>query len=254
MKSLFSKGSLTILESLSFTRTLYAFDFDGTLSRLVRHPGAAKISTITEVLLMRLSRFAPIAIVSGRGLSDLESRFRFKPQYLVGNHGLEGLGARRNSMKKAQQATALWMRALSKVKFEPGVELEDKVYSIAVHYRLCRKRRKANQSILSAVSNLELAPRVIPGKSVVNLVPSGAPHKGIALLEVMKHAGVRHAFYIGDDDTDEDVFGLPDGQVSVSVRVGEKRSSSARYYIQRQSDINRALKYLLRCYERRVNA
>jgi trehalose 6-phosphate phosphatase len=73
----------------------------------------------------------------------------------------------------------------------------------------------------------------------------GAPHKGVAILELMKLAKSKRVLYIGDDDTDEDVFSLTNEKI-MSIRVGEKKISNAHYYIQRQSEINRLLKYLIR--------
>lgn len=59
-----------ILESLSFTKTLYAFDFDGTLSRIVRVPSEATVSDVTNRLLIQLSELVPVAIISGRSIDD----------------------------------------------------------------------------------------------------------------------------------------------------------------------------------------
>src|ERR1700676_2529166 len=82
------------------------------------------------------------------------------------------------------------------------IEIEDKGYSLALHYRRCRDQKKAKTQILKAIERLYPSPRVIPGKCVVNILPPGAPHKGVALMELMAQAGVQFAFYIGDDDTD----------------------------------------------------
>ena len=60
MIPLFSKGSLVVLESLSFTKTLYAFDFDGTLAKIVRDPNSAKMEQTTESLLKRLADLVPV--------------------------------------------------------------------------------------------------------------------------------------------------------------------------------------------------
>lgn len=234
-----------ILESLSFTQSLYAFDFDGTLSKIVRVPADAVISEKTGALLRELSEFVPVAIVSGRSVDDLRQRLPFEPFYLVGNHGLEGLGGSRESLVYAETVCRGWRDRLEKIDFGVGVEVEDKSYSLAIHFRRSRKKKEANAKIRRALRELDPAPRVISGKSVVNLIPAGAPHKGVALMELMKMAGTRRAFYIGDDDTDEDVFGLPDDQVVMSVRVGKKKSSSARYYIRHQSEINQVLKVLI---------
>lgn len=247
MTPLFSKGNLILLESLAFTRTLYAFDFDGTLARIVSDPAAARMSKKTASLLRELSKVAIVGIVSGRSVRDLRSRLHFKPSYLVGNHGLEGLSADAASLEKAESLCRRWLEALTKEKFGAGVEIENKRFSLALHYRRSRHRKAARKQIITALSRLTPAPRVIEGKLVYNLLPPGAPHKGAAILDLMHDAGVKHAFYVGDDDTDEDVFSLPreSGDV-LTVRVGRKKSSRAHYFIRGQADIDRLLEMLVR--------
>lgn len=252
MNPLFSTSSLMILESLSFTQTLYAFDFDGTLSKIVRMPGEAKVSSKTDELLRELAGLVPVAVISGRSIHDLRERLSFQPPYLVGNHGLEGLDATNDALASAKSVCDRWKKALSVVRFDTGVEIEDKVYSLSVHYRRSRKKKKSRQYIEQVIAQLQPAPRVIRGKSVFNLLPEGAPHKGIAVLELMQKIGMKHVFYIGDDDTDEDVFSVADSRV-MSVRVGKKKNSHARYFIKRQSEINQLLKKLIR-YQRSLNS
>ncbi len=201
----------------------------------------------TETLLRELSKYAPVAIVSGRSLADLKERVQIKIPFLVGNHGLEGLGNRGGALQSAVAASNTWKKTLSTIDFGAGVEIEDKTYSLAIHYRRSRNKRQSKQLIKSAIAELSPPPRIIPGKQVVNLLPEGAPHKGLALLELMRKSGSKQAFYIGDDDTDEDVFGLPDEKV-MSVRVGEKRKSQAKYYVRQQSELNRLLQVLINFY------
>jgi trehalose 6-phosphate phosphatase len=163
---------------------------------------------------------------------------------VVGNHGLEGLGNNRDSLKQAIVFCKDWKEKLSQADFGSGVEVEDKTYSLAIHYRRSRNKKQVKEQIKNAIASLHPAPQLIPGKSVINLLPQGTPHKGAAILELMKRAEARYVFYIGDDDTDEDVFGLLDAKI-MSVRVGEKRSSHARFYIKRQSEINHLLRLLI---------
>ncbi len=247
---LFSKGSLIVLESLSFTKTLYAFDFDGTLAKIVRVPSEARMSYTTELLLRQLSELVPIAIISGRSIDDLKSRISFQPRFLIGNHGLEGLGNNHGSLKKAKEVCETWATALKNIEFEAGVEIEDKTYSIAVHYRRSRNKTRARIQIKKSIEKLDPVPRLISGKSVVNLIPSGAPHKGAAILDLIRRSDMKHIFYIGDDDTDEDIFNLPyqSGQI-MTVRVGRKKTSRASYYIERQSEINRLIRLLIRYHQ-----
>ncbi len=250
MMPLFAKGGRIVLESLSFTKTLYAFDFDGTLAKIVRVPSDAYMSKTTTILLRQLSELVPVAIISGRSISDMEQRLPFRPKFLVGNHGLEGIDDNPSSLEEAESVCNRWKVWLRAADFDSGIEIEDKRYSIAIHYRRSRHKAKAKTLINKAVSQLVPTPRIIPGKSVFNIVPLGAPHKGIAMLELLKRSGMKHLFYIGDDDTDEDVFGLPysSGQI-VPVRVGTKKKTQAAYFIERQSKINQLLKLLVRHHQ-----
>ena len=251
MKKLFAPDSLRILESLSFTQTLYAFDFDGTLSKIVRNPQDATIRASTDLFLKELSNHAPVAIISGRSVADLKTHLKFKPPHLIGNHGLEGLGTRPDALEMAHKICAEWKKHLEGhlpvEHLKSGLEIEDKSYSIAVHYRKCAAKKKAKLDILKLAANLDPKPRIILGKCVVNLLPPGAPHKGVALIELMLQTGIKSAFYIGDDYTDEDVFSLPNARI-LTVRVGKKATSQAQYFIQTQSEIDRTFKTILRFY------
>lgn len=250
MIPLFGKTGSAVLEAFTFTRTLYAFDFDGTLARIVRVPENARMAPKTEALLRRLSELAPVAIVSGRSVADLRRRIPFEPAYLVGNHGLEGLGTRKDSLEKAAEICAAWKRELAPRPWAAGVEVEDKAFSLALHYRRARARAQARRQLEQALESLQPAPRVIRGKFVFNLLPPGAPHKGAAILDLLRVSGMRHVFYVGDDDTDEDVFGLAEelGQ-AITVRVGKKKDSHAGYFIERQAQIDRLLRMLIAWHE-----
>jgi trehalose 6-phosphate phosphatase len=250
MKYILEQNGMRALEALSFTPTLYAFDFDGTLAKIVENPSDAGMSRETEKLFQSLSKMAKTAVISGRGLQDLKPRFGSPPKLLIGNHGLEGLPKTGISKREASDLCSYWKGQVAKhLKSMPseGIEIEDKGYSLAIHYRKSRVKRQAKAQLMALTGALDPRPRVITGKCVINLVPTGAPHKGFALLELMSHVGVRSAFYIGDDDTDEDVFSLPEGQGYrvLTVRVGNGRKSHANFFIRRQTEINRLLRTLL---------
>ncbi len=250
MNSLFTKKSLQVLESMTFAKTLFAFDFDGTLSRIVRVPGDAMMTAKTAVLLERLSRLAVVAIVSGRSVNDLRDRLGFKPRYLVGNHGLESHRADPNALERASRTSQKWEASLRGQDWLSGIEIEHKTYSLAIHYRRSRNRKGARRQIKEAIEALHPAPRLIEGKLVFNLVPPGSPHKGAAILDLLRQSRLSHAFYIGDDDTDEDVFGLPEGPGKImTVRVGRKGSSREEYDIESKSKIDKKLQLLVAYHE-----
>ncbi|RYZ65563.1 MAG: trehalose-phosphatase, partial [Proteobacteria bacterium] len=246
MRLLFSKNGLNTLESLAFTKTLFAFDYDGTLAKIVKRPEDADLPTTTQDLLNQLERLAPLAIISGRSVKDL--KLRVKAPILIGNHGLEGSTLKSGELKKAALATSHYLKTFDESSLPSGIDMENKTYSLAVHYRRTRNKKTAREKLMSVAENLLPAPRIIPGKSVLNILPPGAPHKGTALLALMDQLKVKRAFYIGDDDTDEDVFSLLDDRI-LSVRVGQKRRSHARFYLKRQSEINTLLKKLIHYHQ-----
>jgi trehalose 6-phosphate phosphatase len=249
---LFSRDGTQFLEAVCFSKTLFAFDFDGTICEIVKEPGAAEVAQTTCELLCKLSDAAPTAVISGRGLGDLRKKLAPFPGVLVGNHGLEGIHSSAGKLPLYRKVCERWRKSLDRELLGKrpvdGIEIEDKAFSIAVHYRKSRSKKKAKAVVLEAVSGLNPAARIILGKCVVNVVPAGAPHKGIALLELMLKTGARSAFYIGDDDTDEDVFALPDPRL-FTVRVGKKRTSRAKFYLQRQGEMNSLLRRILKNLE-----
>lgn len=248
MNYLLSNGSLRVLESLSFTDTLYAFDFDGTLAPIVRNPEDARMSPQVESLFAKFSQRVPTAIISGRSLDDLRKRVPPGPSVLIGNHGIEGLSSRGEGPGGTEEC-ARWRKSLKESLIpeadDPGLELEDKGLSLALHYRKSRKKKLTRNLIMKTIADLKPAPRVVPGKLVVNLVPQGSPHKGLALKALLEEKQARFGFYIGDDMTDEDVFSLGDPKI-LTVRVGQRMCSEAKYFIKRQGEIIRLLSLLLK--------
>lgn len=241
---LFSNDGAKFLEAVCFSKTLFAFDFDGTLCRIVKDPAAAEVHFRTMKLMQKLEALAPVAVISGRGLADLRRKVALKRGILVGNHGLEGIHAGKSKLPRFREICGRWKEALvrefaSQAGLD-GIEIEDKTFSLAIHYRKSRSKKAAKAAILEAIGRLRPSPRIIMGKCVVNVVPAGAPHKGVALLELMLKTRTRSAFYIGDDDTDEDVFALPDPRL-FTVRVGRKSASRAKFFVERQDQMNALL-------------
>lgn len=246
MKLFFSPTGMHVLEALSLADTLYAFDFDGTLAPIVPQPEQAQASKELWERIEQLRQYAPVAIVSGRSVSDLKKRIPVTGITLIGNHGMEGLPGKLWDADNARQIVMSWSEqwAAGPMHRDPEIILEDKGLSLALHYRHSKQRKLKKDRILAEVARWNPSPRIILGKSVVNLVPSGAPHKGAALLALLEESGCKNAFYIGDDDTDEDVFGLRDPRI-ISVRVGFRKDSQAQFYLQRQTEMRKLLKKIL---------
>ena len=106
-----------------------------------------------------------------------------------------------------------------------------------------RHKRHALWLIHDAVRSLPGA-RTIDGKDTVNVVPRGAPHKGIALERARALFACETAIYIGDDKTDEDAFAAGDPERLLPIRVGRKRGSRAWYWLESQADVDAFLRTL----------
>jgi trehalose 6-phosphate phosphatase len=224
-----------VIDDLARARLLVALDYDGTLAPIVRDPARAVMRPSTRALLERVARLYPTVILTGRARAALVPLLAgIGVARIVGNHGAEW-GTRR------LKQVAAWHRALRRLR---DVHIEDKGGSLSLHYRRARDKRRARSAILAAVRDLAGA-RIVMGKQVVNVLPADAPDKGDALLALMRRLGCDAALFIGDDVTDEDVFAL-DGPTLLTVRIGRKRGSHARYFIPRQRDIDHLLRLLLR--------
>jgi trehalose 6-phosphate phosphatase len=257
MQDVFSAQGKRLLDRLAGEGgSLFAFDFDGTLARIVQDRHAAGLTEATREALHALSVVAPTAVISGRSLADLGPRVKGITAHLIGNHGLEGLPASERVMQQAEDCCRAWLKAVAKDHHDltrAGVLVEDKTYSLTFHYRQACSPSAAREAIFHAVSTLLPAPRLVLGKAVVNAIPSGNLHKGTAMLELMHQLQTSAALYVGDDDTDEDVFALPDERI-VSVRVGKKAATAAQWYLTRQSQIGQLLTYLIEARARAVSA
>jgi trehalose 6-phosphate phosphatase len=239
MNSLFSLAGALALEQLRTHHTVLAFDLDGTLAPLVAHRADASLPPSTARRMTALMRDWPVAVITGRAVDDARVRLNFQPHYLLGNHGAEFHGtphAKPASFAamtgpKADHCLAHCRASLSRwaPQFEvQGVAVEDKGLSIAIHYRQALHVNETEQwlrTILSidtaCLSGLEdwQAVSVSWGHKVVNIVPTDAPNKGHALLEIMNDCGASTALMVGDDANDEAAFAvLPAG--SMGVRVG----------------------------------
>lgn len=246
MKQLLSPHGLAALSELASCRTLFAFDFDGTLAPIVWHPGDARMSTALRLRLAQLAARVPVAVISGRGLADLQSRLPPEVSFSIGNHGNESTGASR--LEEMRATCSGWIAQLRSplAGFADihGAELEDKGVTLSLHYRHARDRALAAERISRAAAGLQPAPRVIGGKLVINLLPPGARTKFDALSELAQQEKVERVLFVGDDETDEFVFAQapPDW---LTVRVELDSRSRARYFLQRQAEMAIVLEFLL---------
>ena len=243
MMPLLRTGNGKVLAQLAWSRVLVAFDFDGTLAPIVTERDEARMRARTAELFARVCSLYPSAIISGRSRLDVLSRLGCaQVKYVVGNHGLEPGATTEDFERDVATARAVLAERLESWS---GIEVEDKRYSLAIHYRKSRSKRMARAAIHETIAGLPIRMRIVPGKLVVNVLPDLAPNKGHALLGLRTLEQADTALYVGDDATDEDVFKLDQPGRLLSVRVGESLSSSASYFLRHQNEVDRLLAKLV---------
>lgn len=243
MKQLLTARNEAILAQLAWARLLLAFDFDGTLAPIVSDPAQAVMRRRTRERFSELCGLYPCAVISGRSRADVGRRLgEATVGHIIGNHGIEPPVTSERFVARVRRARDLLASSLEEW---PGVSLEDKRYSLALHYRRSRHKRLVRAQMEDRIASLPGNFKVVPGKLVLNVVPRGAPNKGDALLRIRDLEGADVALYVGDDATDEDVFTLDQPGRVLGVRVGFSRSSAAGYYLRAQADVDELIRRLI---------
>jgi trehalose 6-phosphate phosphatase len=248
MRYVLSEEGRRALRTLTTRSILYAFDFDGTLAGISSDRGAVKLSGSMHEWLSKLAKRVPCAIVSGRALSDLMPRVNGAVRYLIGNHGLESPLTPPAALSVAESVCQAWMKlvdtdfaTLLKIA---DVEVENKRYTLTFHYRGAETPARVRKELVLLLNRLTPTPRLIFGKASVNVLPPGKDGKGPAGLAIMHHLQQTGLFFIGDDETDEDVFELSEG-LAMGVRVGRYAKSRAQYYLNDQGEIEEVIRFLV---------
>ncbi|SFN42686.1 trehalose 6-phosphate phosphatase [Formivibrio citricus] len=237
MHFLFSPQGIQALHSQIDERTLLAFDFDGTLAPIVTHPEDANTPGAIAQALARLTEIATVAIITGRSIADIRKRLHFEPKHVIGNHGAEGIAGEAET-EGALADVSTWEKQILTIKntLPEGTRVENKRYSLSLHYRMAQNQEDARTTIKTMIRQLHPAPRVIGGKCVFNLLPADATDKFDALFALLRAENATNALFVGDDETDESVFrkALPDW---MTIRVGCMDGSAARYCLDTQDEM-----------------
>lgn len=232
MISLFNEAGRSALREFLAKPVLCLFDFDGTLAPLASDPDRVSLPYPIQQRLQALQRWTPVGIITGRSLADMRKRLAFEPDYLIGNHGLEGLPDWQRYAPDYYAMCRRWKTALSALHTEIADKLwvEDKAYSLTVHYRQASDPASVEKALAARFSQLVPSPRIIGGKFNLSLLPPNAGDKGQAVQKLLALSPEGGALYVGDDQTDEDVFALHHPAL-FSVRVGDEALSAASYAI-----------------------
>src|SRR5438270_3591090 len=232
--------------------TAILLDIDGTLLDLMPTPREVWVPPGLSKTLNRLVRRTngALALVSGRSLNDIDLIFAPDLFPAVGGHGAE-MRIEPDSEAVAAHAPPmdkeLKRRLAAIAKLSPGILLEDKGYSLALHYRLAPHAEKAIYAAVSLIrADLPNAPiEVLPGKCVCEIKHSGfTKASGVRELMMREPFKGRRPFFIGDDVTDETVFAIMPDLDGLAFSVGRRAKGVAGHF-DAPSDVREFLTHLL---------
>ncbi len=231
-------------------------DYDGTLTPIVSRPAMARLSTRMHETLSRLSRVCPIAVISGRDLTDVQSRVGIDSIFYAGSHGFDITGPGKEKIQFEQGTKYLTLLDQTEKELREqlsaieGCLVERKRFSIAVHYRqvessLLPQIKETVADILHAHTQLRLS----KGKKVYELQPNIDWDKGKAMRWLLKTLELDTPdvipLYIGDDVTDEDAFAaIRDGGIGILVAETEK-PTEAHYRLRDPDEVQSFLDTLI---------
>jgi len=227
-------------------------DIDGTLLELMPTPREVWVppglSNTLNRLLARTS--GALALVSGRSLNDIDLIFAPDEYPVIGGHGAEmrvSADSEAVATHAAPMDKELKRRLAAIAKLSPGILLEDKGYSLALHYRLAPHAEKAIYAAVSLIrADLPDAPiEVLPGKCVCEIKHYGF-NKASGVRQLMTHEPFkgRRPLFIGDDVTDESVFAIMPELNGLAFSVGRRAKGVAGHFDE-PSDVREFLARLL---------
>jgi trehalose 6-phosphate phosphatase len=224
-------------------------DIDGTILDFAPSPQQVWVPTELRQTLMRLNELTggALALVSGRSLADIDLIFSPLELAAIGGHGAElrATPSGKVVMRAEPLGAALKRRLAGVSELGPGVLAEDKGYSLALHYRLAPDKAGAVRAAVEKIC-ADATPgtvEILPGKLVVEIKPAGI-NKANAVCELMEFAPFtkRNPIFIGDDITDEPVFGIVSqfgglgfsvGRVAAHVNGHFEKPESVRAWLAR---------------------
>ena len=251
MKHLLSNWSEIVTKINRVRNVLLLTDYDGTLTPIVDRPRDARLPDDIKQVIRQLSVLpnCTIGIISGRSLTDIINKVDLTGIIYAGNHGMEikelsGRVTVDPEAKKAQPIIEdLYYKLIQKLGEIKGVRVENKVFSLSVHYRLVSQETVQEISSLfeQIVNDAKTsgAVRITHGKKVFEVRPPAGMDKGKAikrLIDEYEKEAIRKgndllSIYQGDDQTDEDGFrSIKEYDNSISIFVGVPPARSAAHY------------------------
>ena len=215
-------------------------DYDGTLTPIVDRPELAVLDESMRATLRRLARLCPVVVISGRERGDVECRVDLDNITYAGSHGFDisvSTGTVRRHEVGAAHKPAVKLAAQmlrDRLQGIDGVIVEDKTYSVAVHYRLVApgcvtEVERCLDAVLGEVPDL----RKTVGKKIYELRPNVDWDKGHAVDWILQSLALPESesipIYLGDDVTDFDAFRTIKDR-GIGILVGRSTQVAGPHY------------------------
>ena len=231
-------------------------DLDGTLVPLAETPDLARPAAHLVGFLDALGACpgVALAVVSGRPRSELDQFFgSTRSVWLAAEHGafLRDEGVWRSPLTGDGTELGDLHTALEDLaRRNSGALVERKSLSIAFHFRRVSRRvapalRVEAEALGQAWLRTHPGYECIRGSEVIEVRPTGA-RKSVAIPWIRGKAGPdARIVALGDDITDEDMFGaLGAGDEGILVAPSVDRATAARWILEGPGDVVRFLGWL----------
>ena len=236
-------------------------DYDGVLAPITNIPCQAVIPKETKHILRRLvdKSNLTLAIVSGRSIKNIKGMVKIKNIIYAGNHGLEVGDLQTSceipvSLRYKTELKRVKKELINKLAKIKGVLIEDKEFSLSLHYRLVNKAYVPTiKSIFKrAIAKLKMQDKIkiFTDKKTLEITPNILWNKGsiVSLILILLRSFFKRKkimpIYIGDGLTDNDAFRALKKH-GITIFVGASRRAQADYYLKNTLEVRELLKEIL---------
>ena len=227
-------------ERIDLDKVAILLDIDGTVLDFAPTPREVWVPPSLRQTLQGLfdRTGGALALVSGRSLNDLDLLLAPLQLPAIGGHGAElraSPGAAADPSRTPSLNRDLKRKLATVAEIGSGILIEDKGYSLALHYRLAPDKGSAVRAAVAEICASAPAGSVeiLPGKAVVEVKQKGF-NKATAVVELMAvppFAG-RRPIFVGDDTTDEPVFPALPALDGIGFSVGHRAADAAGCFTQ----------------------
>jgi len=220
-------------------------DIDGTLSPFQINPEQSFIPNSTlEIIKEIIELNIRVIAVTGRDVATAQKLLKPIEIPIAGLHGLD-IHVDSNTTIRPDLTDINFKKLKQDIiqacKTYPELLIEDKGYSVALHYRKNPELENNAIYIMQQIKYFYPQLKISKGKYVIELIPKQA-NKGQAIQTILNHfnSPLSYPIFIGDDLTDESGFIFTNQKSGISIKVGSGETE-AKY---RLKDINNVANFL----------